>query len=53
MRFSKKIAYVAVFVGLMGVFRDKPVLELSAFIMLSSACICRSIEDHTGEAGDG
>lgn len=56
MVYSRKVSIAGLFVGLSGITSGNEVLQLSAFIIISAACVCRSIEENphmvTQEGGE-
>jgi len=45
MRYSKKVGLLGLVIGVVGVLADVTVMQSGAFMILSAACVCRSIED--------
>jgi len=44
MRYSKKVGLSGLMIGIAGVLADVTVMQYGAFMILSAACVCRSIE---------
>ena len=52
MRYSSKVAYAGLFIGINGAVGENEIVQIGSFLALSAACICRSIEDLKEGQGD-